>query len=85
MLELSQGNLYTLTFNVKNADGSIKDLSGSADIKYQLAKRVGHEPIIQYELTDPELNITDPVQGKVVLKLTPAVLNTLKGTYYHEL
>ncbi len=86
MLELSHGNSYIITYNVTNLDGSPKDLSGTQELKYELAKRDTSDPLIQYTLTNSEIEITDAVNGVIVLKLANLVLNNLgEGTHYHEL
>lgn len=86
MLELSQGNEYTLTYNVKNADGSAKDLSGSLQLKYELAQKKQSAPLIQFTLSDAELDITDAINGIITVNLKPIQLNQLEeGTHYHEL
>lgn len=86
MLTLSQGNTYTLTYNVRNADGSIKPLDGSLTLKYELAKRVDSNPLIQFTEDDPELVIVDALNGKLQVHLKPEKLNTLNdGIHYHEI
>lgn len=86
MLVLNQGNTYTLEYAVKNADGSAKNLTGTQELKYEMSRRVNSAPVLQYVLSSAEVSIVDPVNGKVQVKLSPEVLNTIKvGKYYHEL
>lgn len=86
MQKLSQGNEYTIVYTVYNEDGSIKDLSGTLQLKYQLAKRKTEVPFISYTLTDPELTITDPSNGKISIHLSSDELNLLnEGIHYHEI
>lgn len=86
MLELSKGNTYTLTYNIKNSDNSIKDLTGTTELKYKLSFRVDSDPLIEYSLLDPEINITNPANGTITVDLSSTVLNALRvGTKYHEL
>jgi len=83
---ISHGNSYKWTFNIKQPDGNIKDLTGTLKLKYQIAKRVQNLPIIQYTLVDPELNISDPLLGKITLDLASTTINTIPaGSYYHEI
>lgn len=86
MLTLSHGNTYNITYNIRNLDGSIKPLDGSLAIKYKLAKRVSSTPLIEFTLSDAQLEITDSANGKLVLQLYPEHLNSLRdGIHYHEL
>lgn len=86
MLQLSQGNSYNLTYNVKNEDGTTKVLEGTLELKYELSNRKQNLPIIQYSLSDVELNITDAANGVIVVTLNNTVLNQLKeGSHYHEI
>jgi hypothetical protein len=86
MLELSQGNEYVLTYSIKNQDGSVKDLSGSSELKYEMAKRKVTSPIIAYTLADAELILSDAAQGKVQLTIRKEDMNLLsEGSYYHEI
>jgi hypothetical protein len=86
MLTLNQGNLYKLEYNFTNADSSPKDLTGTTELQYSLALRKNTAPIISMVLADPELEITDPVNGLVTITLTPENTKLLgEGTYYHEL
>lgn len=86
MLELSHGNSYTITYNVTNLDGTPKDLSGTQALKYELSKRDTSDPLIQYTMDSSTLNITDNINGVIVLNLTSDVLNKLsEGTHYHEI
>ena len=86
MLELCQGNIYKLVISVKHADGTIKSLVGTTELKYQLASRTTTTPLISFVLTDDELTIVDPINGIVHILISSEVLNTIKnGTYHHEL
>ncbi len=86
MLELSQGNEYVLTYSIKSKDGSIKDLSGSQELKYGLSKRRSTPSIFSYTLDDSELVISDAAQGKVVVTLPVESMNLLpEGQHYHEI
>ena len=86
MQTLSHGNTYQILMNIKNSDGSVKDLSGTLELKYALALRKDTTPLVQYSLSDAELAITNASQGVVTLTLSNTVLNTLpERQYYHEL
>lgn len=86
MQTLSQGNSYTLTVAIRNADNSIKSLVGTSELKYQLAERKHKAPIIAFDLSSPELQITDPAGGQIAVTLTSDNLNKLReGAHYHEL
>jgi len=86
MLILNQGNTYTLNYTVKNSDGTVKNLTGTQELKYEMSRRVNSTPILQYVLADVEVSIVDPVNGNIQIKLSPEVLNSIKvGNYYHEL
>lgn len=86
MLQINQGNEYKLTFNVKNGDGSVKNLTGTLDIKYQLAKRIGSPILASYSLTDPEVTIEDALNGVISIALSHELTKTLtNGNHYHEI
>jgi hypothetical protein len=88
MLEISQGNSYLLTFNIKNSDGSTKDMSGTQELKYKVARRKSSKTNI-LELvygTDSQLQIIDEVGGKVTVRFEGTEFNSVpEGTYYHEM
>lgn len=83
MLVLSHGNKYTLTYNVKNSDGSDKDLSGTLELKYSISRKKQTPPLVEYTLPSSNLSIID---SKVIVKIQSGTLNALpEGAYYHEL
>jgi len=83
---ISHGNSYKWTFHIKQPNGDAKDLTGTLQLKYQIAKRVKNSPIVQYTLSDAELNISDPTLGKITLDLSSTTINTITaGSYYHEM
>jgi hypothetical protein len=87
MIELSHGNDHKITYTLTNKDGSPKDLSSSLQLKYAISARPGGFPLIRFEMgEDPELTITDAVNGVVEIVLDKEVVNTLPARlYYHEL
>lgn len=86
MLNLSQGNSYELQYTVKNSDGTLKDLSGSLQIRYELAKARHKQPLIAYDLTGAQIVIVDAVNGRIDIKIPSTDLNNiLEGSYYHEI
>lgn len=83
MLQLSQGNEYSLTYTIQNEDGSSKDLTGSLELKYELSNKKQTAPLIQFTLADAELTFANDT---VTVKLSNTLLNTLKeGSHYHEI
>lgn len=86
MLQLNQGNHYVVTFDVKNADGSDKNLTGTTALKYQLSRKSFSDALVSFELSDTELNITEPTNGVVEVILSQSVTKNLEpGSYYHEI
>jgi len=86
MLSISHGNKYQLIYNVKQPDGNIKDLTGTLELKYQISKRVNKPAIFQFTLADPEVSITDAVNGQITITLTSTIINQIPaGSYYHEI
>lgn len=86
-LTVSQGNTYEITYNIKNEDNSIKDLSGTITLKFALSKRKHSAELLSYLLgTNAELTIPAPTLGQVLLKLPSTALNLLEeGLYHYEI
>jgi len=87
VLELSQGNTYSIIINVTNPDGSIKDLTGTISMKFALAARRYATPLIELTYgTDNELTLVNAELGQIRLVLNHTELNTLpEGRYYFEI
>lgn len=86
MLALKQGNDYTITYNILNENGSVKDLTGTQLLQYALSEARHKPSIIDFTNVDARLNIADAAAGKVELKLTSEDLKSIaEGTYYHEI
>lgn len=85
MMELKQGNKYTITYSVKNKDGSIKDLTSTQSLTYALGEARHKPPLLTFDSNDSRLSITDPINGVIKLVITSASLANLKeGVYLHE-
>lgn len=86
--EIRLGSDYEINFSLQNSDGSVKDLSGTQELKFALSKYITDPtPNITFTLDDPELNITDAANGKVTLTLTSTTLSVLESdrVYFMEL
>jgi len=87
VLELSQGNTYSIIINVTSPDGSIKDLTGTISMKFALAARRYAAPLIELTYgTDDGLTIVNAELGQIKLVLDYTELNILpEGRYYFEI
>jgi hypothetical protein len=82
-ITINQGNTYSITYSIKNTDGSSKDLSGTQELKYGLSRRRNTTELLSYTLDDSELSIAG---SDVTIKLVNSVINPLpEGSYYHEM
>ena len=85
---LTIGSDYEIHFSLLNPDGSIKDLTGTQELKFAIAKYISDpEPNLLFTLDDPELTITDEVNGKVSLIVKSDTLQDLEPgrVYFIEL
>lgn len=85
---MSRGSDYELVFSVQNPDSSAKDLSGTLQLKFAMAKYPSDlVPALMLTLDDPELTITDPPNGKVKVNIKTELLGELDAdrVYFMEL
>jgi len=85
-LELSQGNTYVLNYTIKLSTGEVKNLAGTLELKYQIAKKSHTAPVYSIDLSSASLNITNPSSGLVEVKIPSGILNNITpGKFIHEL
>ncbi len=79
-------NSYSITYEVRNSDDTIKDLTGTSELEFHLAKRKNRTPILSYTLASAELSIIDPTNGLIQVLVPDINIQDIEeGLYFQDL
>lgn len=79
------GNLVTLRFTIRNADGSVRDLTSVSAIGWVLAERQGLTSTLVSKSLGSGISSNLDDTGIIDVTVAAADTETLSGTKYHEL
>lgn len=93
-VDMHSGDSKTLEMEIRNADGSLTDITGVATLRFGISKKdttdtTGARPkgpaIVTKTLAGGDIVIIDAPTGRCDIPILPADTAALKGIYYFEL
>lgn len=86
--EMVSGDTHSLVYTIyqTNADDSVVQNITGWSFKWRAISEIGGSNVIEKSTDDTaEIELTDPTNGEVTVKLLPADTASLDGLIYHEL